>query len=200
VEPRRLQSAAFLDRDGVINVDHGFLYKSQDFDWIAGAREAIRHLNDAGYLTVVVTNQSGIARGYYTESDFRVLHRWIDERLHDFGAHIDAVYFCPHLPDAPLEMYRTDCECRKPQPGMLFQAIHDLNIDPASSFLIGDKARDCTAATGAGVVCQLFTGSNLFDFVRGILATARPGSPVGLNEGRAAHQGGARSFTPYDEA
>lgn len=176
VESRRLRSAAFLDRDGVLNVDHGYVCKSRDFEWIAGAREAIRYLNDAGYITVVVTNQSGIARGYYTEPEFRALHRWIDERLRESGARIDAVYFCPHLPDAALPMYRNDCECRKPRPGMLLQAIRELDIDPASSFLIGDEASDCAAAAAGAVACHLFTGSDLLDFVRGIVATATPGA------------------------
>lgn len=176
-QTRRLRRAAFLDRDGVLNVDHGFVCEPRDFEWVAGAREAIRYLNDAGYLTVVVTNQSGIGRGYYTEQQFRALHRWIDRCLRESGAHIDAVYFCPHLPDAALPMYRKECECRKPRPGMLHQAIRELDIDPAKSFLIGDKARDCEAASAAEVASHLFTDSNLLDFVRGIVA---PETPDGL--------------------
>jgi D-glycero-D-manno-heptose 1,7-bisphosphate phosphatase len=175
VKSRRPRSAAFLDRDGVLNVDHGYVCRSEQFEWIAGAREAIRYLNDAGYLTVIVTSQSGIARGYYTEQDFRALHLWIDERLRESGALIDAVYFCPHLPDAALPIYRKDCECRKPRPGMLLQAIRDLHIDTAGSFLIGDDARDLAAGAVAGVACHVFTGSNLLDFVRAIAATATRG-------------------------
>jgi D-glycero-D-manno-heptose 1,7-bisphosphate phosphatase len=174
VEPRRLRSAAFLDRDGVLNVEHGYVCRSEDFGWIAGAREAIRYLNDAGYITVIVTNQSGIARGYYTEQDFRGLHRWIDERLRESGARIDAVYFCPHLPDAALPMYRKDCECRKPRPGMLLQAIRDLDIDPPRSFLIGDESRDCAAAPAAAVAFHLFSASDLLEFVREIAPLQRP--------------------------
>ncbi|NTY62220.1 D-glycero-beta-D-manno-heptose 1,7-bisphosphate 7-phosphatase [Mycolicibacterium sphagni] len=177
VKSQKLRGAAFLDRDGVLNVDHGFVVKPQDFEWVDGAREAIRYLNEAGYVTVVVTNQSGIARGYFTESEFRALHRWIDEDLRESGAHIDAVYFCPHHPDAALPAYRRDCTCRKPQPGMLFRAIRELNIDPTSSFLIGDKPRDCAAAVGASVASHLFTGSGLLDLVRGIVANAKPGAP-----------------------
>ena len=172
MESRR--SAAFLDRDGVINVDHGYVYQPHEFQWIAGAPEAIRYLNDSGYLTVVVTNQSGIARGYYTESEFWALQSWIDKCLHDFGAHIDVVYFCPHLPDAPLSMYRTDCKCRKPEPGMLLQAIDDFSIDPSSSFLIGDKASDCTAAAAASVDCHRFAGADLLNFVRRVVSASSP--------------------------
>jgi D-glycero-D-manno-heptose 1,7-bisphosphate phosphatase len=176
VESRRLHAAAFLDRDGVLNVDHGYVCKSRDFEWIAGAREAIRYLNDAGYLVVVVTNQSGIARGYYTEAEFQALHRWIDERLREFEARIDAVYFCPHLPDAVLPMYRQECECRKPRPGMLLQAVLELDIDPTRSFLIGDEASDCAAAAAAAVASYLFIGFDLLDFVRGIVPVATPGA------------------------
>jgi len=175
METRGLLSAAFLDRDGVLNVDRGFVSKSRDFEWIAGAQKAVRYLNDAGYLTVIVTNQSGIARGYHTESEFQALHSWIDERLSISGAHIDAVYFCPHLPDAVLPKYRSNCECRKPRPGMILRAIREFDIDPSSSFLIGDKDSDCEAAAAAAVACHLFTGSDLFDFVRGIVATASTG-------------------------
>jgi D-glycero-D-manno-heptose 1,7-bisphosphate phosphatase len=193
VESRRLRGAAFLDRDGVLNVDHGYVCKSRDFEWIAGAREAIRYLNDAGYLVVVVTNQSGIARGYYTEAEFRALHRWIDERLRESEARIDAMYFCPHLPDAVLPVYRKECECRKPRPGLLLQAVRELDIDPASSFLIGDEARDCAAAAAAAVASYLFTGSDLLDFVRGIVPAATPGAlSSGLN-GMGAAYGAVRT-------
>ena len=173
VKSSQLHSAAFLDRDGVLNVDHEYVSKPSDFEWIAGARDAIRYLNAAGYLTVIVTNQSGIARGFHTESQFQALHRWIDESLRASGAHIDAVYFCPHLPNAALPMYRQDCQCRKPRPGMILQAIRDLNIDPASSFLIGDRENDCAAATAASVPCHLFTGPDLLDFVRDIVPTTQ---------------------------
>lgn len=174
---KKLRKAAFLDRDGVLNVDHGFVVLPRDFEWIDGAKDAIRYLNNAGYLTVVVTNQSGIARGYFTESDFWALHRWIDECLRESGAHLDAVYFCPHLPDAALPTFRIDCECRKPRAGMLFQAIRELDIDPASSFLIGDKPRDCEAAASAAVAAHLFDGSDLLHFVRGIVASAMSSAP-----------------------
>lgn len=170
MESQHQMRAAFLDRDGVLNVDRGFVHKPQDFEWIPGAQAAIRKLNNAGYLTVVVTNQSGIARGYYTETQFRALHRWMNVRLQETGAHIDAVYFCPHLPDADKPRYRSECNCRKPKPGMLLRAIRELDIDPAQSFLIGDRASDCTAARAAGVAAHLFSGSDLLHSVNQILS------------------------------
>lgn len=176
MESRHLRRAAFLDRDGVLNVDRGYVCNLRDFEWIGGAREAIRYLNDAGYLTVVVTNQSGIARGYYTELEFLALHRWIDERLRESGARIDAVYFCPHLSDAALLAYRRKCDCRKPRPGMVLQAVHELDIDPASSFLIGNSASDGAAAAAAEVPYHLFTGSDLLHFVRRIVDAQAPGT------------------------
>ncbi|WP_267323569.1 D-glycero-beta-D-manno-heptose 1,7-bisphosphate 7-phosphatase [Mycolicibacterium mucogenicum] len=166
IQPSERRRAVFLDRDGVLNVDRGFVAKPDDFEWVRGAREAVRFLNGAGYLVVVVTNQSGIGRGFHAESDFRSLHNWIDGQLENCGAYIDAVYFCPHLPDAPLAEYRVTCECRKPRPGMLQQAIREWDIDPAQSFLIGDRDRDCAAAAAAGVAGYLFDGPDLFEFVR----------------------------------
>jgi D-glycero-D-manno-heptose 1,7-bisphosphate phosphatase len=161
--------AAFLDRDGVLNVDHGFVADPADFDWMEGAPEAIRYLNDAGYVTVVVTNQSGIGRGLYAEEAFHRLHRWIDDELRRFGARLDAVYHCPHLPDADVAAYRQVCECRKPKPGMLLDAIRDLDLDPASSFLLGDRQRDLDAAAAAGVAGHLLGDANVLDAVRAIV-------------------------------
>jgi D-glycero-D-manno-heptose 1,7-bisphosphate phosphatase len=173
---QRLRSAAFLDRDGVLNVDRGYVSDRADFEWIPGAQEAIRHLNDAGYLVVVVTNQSGIARGLYTEREFAALHRWMDDCLRTSEAHIDAVYLCPHLPDAGMGRYRVECECRKPRPGMLLQAISDLDIASASSFLIGDKPSDLAAAEAAGIASHRFTGPNLLQLVRRVAPTVNTGA------------------------
>src|SRR5262249_43008423 len=105
--PRR--PAAFLDRDGVLNVDHGYVYRAQDFVWIPGAIKAIKRLNDAGFLVIVVTNQSGVARGLYHEDDIRMLHQWINEALRPEGAHIDAFYYCPHHPEGTVPGYAKVC-------------------------------------------------------------------------------------------
>lgn len=160
--------AAFLDRDGVINEDRDCVHRPEDFAWMPGMPAAIRLLNDAGYLVVVVTNQSGIARGYYTEGQYQAFERWIAERAAEEGARIDATYHCPHLPKAeggPDE----PCDCRKPAPGMVLAAIDELGIDPAASFLIGDKPRDTQAAEAAGVRGVLYEGGDLSALVRRLI-------------------------------
>lgn len=161
--------AAFLDRDGVINVDTRHLHTIADFRWMPGMPEAIRLLNEAGYLVVVVTNQSGIGRGLYTEREFAEFTRWIDERLAEAGAHVDAWYHCPHHPTEATGPYRRACDCRKPAPGMLLRAIADLGIDPAASFLLGDKPHDVAAAEAAGVRGVLYEGGDLTAVVRGLI-------------------------------
>jgi D-glycero-D-manno-heptose 1,7-bisphosphate phosphatase len=161
--PRR---AAFLDRDGVLNVDRGYVYRVSEFEWIRGAREAIALLNRAGYRTIVVTNQSGIARGLYTEEHVRALHVWMAEQLQPFDARIDAFYYCPHHPDGAIDDYRRTCACRKPASGMISRAIEEHVLDAASSFLIGDKDSDCEAAAKVGVRSFFFAGTDLLEFVK----------------------------------
>lgn len=139
--------AVFLDRDGTINIDKDYIYKVQDFEFISRAPEALKILQDAGFLLIIITNQSGIARGYYTEDDYKVLNDWLLSTLKDdYGVHITASYYCPHLPmdssDVKVEKYRLDCNCRKPKLGLYERAIQDFNIDLSSSFAIGDKLRD----------------------------------------------------------
>jgi len=134
----------FLDRDGTINVDKNYLYKPEDWEWIAGAKEAILRANQAGFLVVVVSNQSGIARGLYTAKDVELLHQFVHHELQQIGAHIDAFYFCPHGPD-------DGCDCRKPSPKMLQHAAQQLNIDLQHSYMIGDKVIDVQAGINAGV-------------------------------------------------
>jgi D-glycero-D-manno-heptose 1,7-bisphosphate phosphatase len=165
-----MRRAAFLDRDGVLNVDKGYVSSVDDFEWITGAIEAVRRLNDAGYLVIVATNQSGIARQYYTEVDFAALMAWMRRELASRGARLDAVYHCPHCVDGGDPDFAIDCDCRKPKPGMLLRAIADLDIDPSQSFLIGDKAADMEAANAAGVSGYLFEGGNLDAFVASVLA------------------------------
>jgi len=144
------RKAVFIDRDGTINVEKEYLHSPDDFEFIPGVPEAIRILHDAGYVLVVVTNQSGIARGYYGEDDVRKLHQYMDSLLSKEGASIDAYYFCPHHPESGMESYRIECECRKPLPGMLLQAASDLNIDLSVSWMVGDKLADVEAGIAAG--------------------------------------------------
>lgn len=147
----RNHRAAFIDRDGVLNEERAFVHKIEDFVLLPGAVQALRALQAAGYRTVVVTNQSGIARGLYTEADYQRLTAQVRERLQAEGVRLDAIEYCPHLPDAPLPEYRRVCECRKPAPGMLLRAIRALDIDPTASFLIGDRLSDVQAGRAAGV-------------------------------------------------
>lgn len=143
--------AVFFDRDGVLNVDHGYVYKKEDWQWTPGAIDVIKWCNDNAYLVIVVTNQSGVARGYYTEAEVVDLHEWVNSELKKFGARIDAFYYCPHLSDGTIRQYATDCDCRKPKPGMLIRAMQDFNIDRDGSVLFGDKPGDIEAANNAGV-------------------------------------------------
>ena len=164
--------AAFLDRDGVLNQDKGFIRRPGEFLWIDGAMEAVQHLNSLGYLVFVVTNQSGVARGYYDEKDVKRLHRWINEELGKIGAHVDAFYYCPHHPEATEHAYRRACECRKPSPGMLLQAMAEWPVQRSGSFLIGDQRRDIEAAEAAEIPGHLFEGGNLLEAVRLITGSA----------------------------
>ncbi len=144
-----MKRAVFLDRDGTINIEKEYLYRAEDFEFIPGAAEAIRLLNQAGLLVVVVTNQSGVARGYYTEDDVELLHRHIDRELARSDAHVDAWLFCPHHPDGNGS-YALPCNCRKPLPGMLQEAARRYDIDLGNSVMIGDKRADIEAGEAAG--------------------------------------------------
>lgn len=149
------KKAIFLDRDGTINVDHGYVHQIDDFQFIEGAGKALKQLQDKGWLLVLVTNQSGIARGYFSEDQFLQLTEWLDWSLdEDYGVVLDGIYYCPHHPEGQGE-YREACDCRKPQAGMFMQAIKDLDIDPAKSVMVGDKLEDMLAAKNAGVKTKI---------------------------------------------
>lgn len=150
VKSKAGRAAVFLDRDGTINVEKEYLHRSEEFEFIPGAPEAIRILKEAGYLVVVVTNQSGVARGYYDEAAVHRLHRFVDRELATVGASIDAYYLCPHHPHHGIGPYRTECACRKPLPGMLLAAAEDLEIDLSRSWIVGDKGADVAAGLAAG--------------------------------------------------
>ena len=143
--------AVFLDRDGTINKDKNYLYKQEDFEYIEGAVEGLRLLCNMGYLLVIITNQSGIARGYYTEEDYLRLERWLKKDLLDKGVRIAGSYFCPHLPAGVVSQYAKECNCRKPKTGLFWQAAKDLNIDMDMSYAIGDKVRDLSICGESGV-------------------------------------------------
>ncbi len=143
------KQAVFLDRDGTINIEKDYLFRPEEFEFTPGAVEAIRLLNRSGYLVIVVTNQSGVARGYYTEEDVVKLHSHIDELLQSGGARVDAWYYCPHHP-AGGGPYNQECDCRKPFPGMLRQAAADHGIDLSRSWMVGDKSADMDAGLSAG--------------------------------------------------
>ena len=134
--------AVFLDRDGTINVEKHYLYKVSDFEYIDGAISGLKALSDMGYLLVIITNQSGIARGYYTEEDYLELDGWMKNDLAARGIPMAGTYFCPHLPDGIVSKYAKVCDCRKPKTALFWKAAKDLDIDMDHSFAIGDKERD----------------------------------------------------------
>lgn len=145
------RKAAFLDRDGVINLDRAYVSRWEDFEFVPGAIDAMRRLKQAGYALVVVTNQSGIARGYYSEAQYQALTAAMQQALLDAGAAVDAVYHCPHHPKSQLAELALDCDCRKPAPGMILRAAKELNLSLPDSILVGDKPSDIEAARAAGV-------------------------------------------------
>ncbi len=167
------KSAAFLDRDGVLNVDIGWLHKPQDCVWMDGAKEAVRLLNAANYFVFVVTNQAGVARGLYSEATLNELHDWMSVELAAAGAHVDAYYYCPHHPEGTIASYALACECRKPGPGMIRRAFAEWPVDAGGSFLIGDRASDLEAARAADLAAYHFEGGNLERFVDRIIRARR---------------------------
>jgi D-glycero-D-manno-heptose 1,7-bisphosphate phosphatase len=142
-----MNKALFLDRDGVINVDINYLYKIEDVQFIDGIFELCKHYQNLGFLIIVVTNQSGIVRGIYSEKDFDVLTSWMTKEFANRGIEIKKFYFCPHHPDISGE-----CDCRKPHPGMLLAAAKEYDLDLKSSIMIGDKERDIEAGLNAGLL------------------------------------------------
>lgn len=160
------RACAFLDRDGVLNIDHGHVHTPAGFDWVAGAANAVKRLGDLGYLIVVATNQSGIARSLYDDATFKALSDWMAGELARAGGRIDAVYYCPHHPTEGQGELRMVCDCRKPAPGMLKAALADYRVDAARSLFIGDKDTDMQAAAAAGVRGLKFLGGSLDEFVR----------------------------------
>lgn len=149
------RSALFLDRDGVINIDHAYVSKKEHFEFVEGIFELCRNAKQLGFLICVVTNQAGIGRGYYTEKDFLELTDWMCNVFSKEGSEIDKVYFCPTHPEHGVGEYKIDSRFRKPGPGMILQAADELGIDLAKSILVGDKETDIQAGIAAGVGCNL---------------------------------------------
>lgn len=143
--------AVFLDRDGTVSDEAGYINHIGRFRVYPWTAAAIRRLNDAGLRVILVTNQSGIGRGYFPESLLHEVHGVLEKELELAGAHLDAIYFCPHHPDARLDQYRRHCSCRKPEPGMLLKAARDWDLDLGASFLVGDRFVDIETAHRAGV-------------------------------------------------
>lgn len=146
-----LRPALFLDRDGVINVDHGYVGDRSRFEFVPGIFALVRRARALGYLPVVVTNQSGIARGLFSEEDFKKLTSWMCSRFEEEGAPLESVYHCPYHPEAKIERWRANHEWRKPRPGMLLAAANDLSLNLQASAIIGDKLSDMDAGRSAGL-------------------------------------------------
>ena len=167
--PSKGVPAVFFDRDGTLNVDIHYLHRPEDFIWTPDAPVAIRRLNERGILTIVVTNQSGVARGYYPEEDVCRLHDWMNEELKKEGAHLDALFYCPHHIDGKIPKYTKACNCRKPATGMIDAACAEYDIDRTRAILIGDSESDMECAKRAGVQGVRYEGGSLLGVVEGVL-------------------------------
>ena len=165
-----LNKAVFLDRDNVLNVDYINVHKIEDWEWMPNAKEAVKYCNDNGYLAIVITNQSGISKGLFSEDDVKKLHNFVQEELKKIGAHIDSFYYCPHHEEGTVAPYNVKCECRKPKPGMILQACKDFDIDVKQSYMIGDMPRDIECGINAGCKgTKLFDGVDLLKSVKEML-------------------------------
>ena len=162
--------AIFFDRDGTLNHDTGYTHRTNDLKWIPGAREAIRLCNDRGYYVFVVTNQAGVARGYYDEAAVNRFHEHMQQQLQTYGGHIDAFEYCPHHVDGTDHKYSISCTCRKPKTGMLEKLAFNWQIDIKNSLFIGDQDKDIECATQFGVDSRRYTQGSLLELVQEALA------------------------------
>jgi D,D-heptose 1,7-bisphosphate phosphatase len=175
--PRR--PAVFLDRDGTLNHDTGYVHRIADFRWFSGAVNAIRRLNDGGYYVFIVTNQSGVARGMYDESAIHDLHGWMNEELRTAGAHVDDIRYCPHHPQASIAAYRTACSCRKPAAGMLLDLMNIWPVIRETSIMIGDKESDAAAGRAAGIASAIVPAGGLESYVEHLLGGSGRSAQMG---------------------
>lgn len=164
-----LRRALFLDRDGVVNVDHGYVGSVERWEWMPGARDAVALATGNGWHVFLVTNQSGVARGLYSETDVMVLHAWLADGIRRAGGTLDDVRYCPYHPEASVPEYRLESEWRKPGPGMLLNLIASWELDVERSILVGDQVSDILASDAAGVKGFMFLGGNLLEFLRPLI-------------------------------
>lgn len=194
-----MEKIVFLDRDGTLNEEVHYLHRPEDLRLLPGVPAALRRLKEAGFKLVVVTNQAGVARGYYTEEDVKILHRYMNQCLKEQGAEIDAFYYCPHHPEHGIGPYKVKCNCRKPGTGMFEMADRDFHVDREHSYMIGDKLLDVEAGKNFGLTSILVgTGYGkeirrleqnegtvpIYDYYAESLAQAADWITGGMNGGR----------------
>ncbi len=171
-----LRPTLFLDRDGVINVDRGYVDRVEDWEWMPGASQCVATFKQRGWYVFVITNQSGIAFDHYSEADMQAVHKHMREGLQKDGTDVDAIYACPFHAEGTNPRFRKDSYDRKPKPGMILQAMADFPVKREASFLIGDKQTDIDAAHAAGIGGFLFKGGNLAEFAEWALASFEDGA------------------------
>jgi D-glycero-D-manno-heptose 1,7-bisphosphate phosphatase len=156
-----LKKALFLDRDGTINIDKYCVHKINDFQFIDGVFETLCEIQKRGYLLIIVTNQSGIGRGMYSEEDFLILSDWMNAEFLKHDVTINGLYYSPYHPDLAKAEFKKHTNCRKPRPGMILKATNDYSIDLSRSFLVGDKETDIMAGINAGIGCNILFNKNI---------------------------------------
>jgi D-glycero-D-manno-heptose 1,7-bisphosphate phosphatase len=175
---RRLRPAVFFDRDGTINVDAGYVFRPDDLTFMPGAIAAVKRVNDSGRYAFLVTNQSGIARGYYTESDMHAFHAHMQRRLRAAGAHFDDIRYCPDHPEGTVARYARSSDWRKPAPGMLLDLLSSWPVDRATSFVVGNTEDDMRAAQAAGLRGVLYESGDLDQLIAREIRPPPPGKPA----------------------